>query len=124
MRAHLTETTPEIEFAEFLDQWGAEWQFEPRCPSDDLERADFRVWLPMLHPARWRLGRVFYVSVGCPAIAGHPVQREVSSYFVAPLQMASDASDKNENTGFVFYDATGKVRLRVTMRANRRTGAS
>jgi hypothetical protein len=124
MRAHRTETTPEIEFAEFLDQWGAEWRFEPRWPSDDLERADFRVWLPMLHSARWRLGRVFYVSVGCPAIAGQPVQREVPSYFVAPLQRLPDASSGTENAGFVFYDGTGKVRLRATTRANHRTGAS
>jgi len=120
MSTHLTETTPEIEFAEFLDQWGAEWRFEPRWPSNDMERADFRVWLPMLHPARWRLGRVFYVSVGCPAIADQPIERDLPSYSVAPLRDQSEGPGEGESGGYVFYDGMGQVRLRVGMRANRR----
>jgi hypothetical protein len=115
MSSHITETTPEILFAEFLDHWGAEWRFEPRWPSDDLERADFRVWLPMLHPARWRLGRVFYVSVGCPVIAEQPIAREFPSYSVAPWTEGNCESLR----GYVFYDEHGRVKRRVPMRAKR-----
>ena len=63
-----TASTPslEVRFADFLDAWNARWRYEPRYPTGECASGgspQFRVWLPLLHPARKRLGKAFFVEL-------------------------------------------------------------
>ena len=111
------ESQPEIEFAEFLDRWGAQWRYEPRWPGDHPDRAVFRVWLPTFHRGRWHLGRVFYVRFGCPVLNEAPTEREAPTYTAAPWM------EGNSLLGYVFYNREGRVEWRAHTRAIGRAGA-
>lgn len=106
----------EVQFANFLDGWRAQWRYEPRWPSVDAVWSDdspeFRVWLPMLHSARWKLAKAFYVRVGTPVIAMSGAPRDLPCYTVAPYE------EDGEPAGFLFYDSLGRVSLRAPWRAD------
>jgi len=105
------QSSPEVDFAHFLDSWRASWRYEPRWPSAEAPWAGdapgFRVWLPFLHPARRRLGRAFYVRVGVPVLAAIRAPRDLPCYTAAP----------GGSGGFVFYDDRGRVAWRAETRA-------
>ncbi|MHC4940074.1 MAG: hypothetical protein ACYTHK_13985 [Planctomycetota bacterium] len=111
-----TQASLEVQFANFLDGWRAEWRYEPRWPSAetgwDDDSPEFRVWLPMLHAARWRLARAFYVRVGTPVLTMNDRPRDLPCYTVTPWE------EDGELAGFLFYDPDGRVSLRAPWRAN------
>ena len=65
MKSIATESSLQLQFAHFLDNWRAKWTYEARWPTEETtwggDSPEFRVWLPMLHAARWKLGKAFYL---------------------------------------------------------------
>jgi hypothetical protein len=102
----------EVSFANFLDGWRAQWRYEPRWPSPGgADFPEFRVFLPVFHPARWRLGRAFYVRVGAPVLHRSGRVRDLPCYTVTPIE------EPGRGEGFLFYDEDGRVSLRASLRA-------
>jgi hypothetical protein len=116
MQSTATQPSLEVAFANFLDSWRAEWRYEPRWPSAEAswsgDTPEFRVWLPMLHGARWRLGRAFYVRVGAPVLVARRARRDLPCYTAAPCE------EDGAIGGFLFYDERGRVSLRASLRAD------
>ncbi|MEM8886328.1 MAG: hypothetical protein AAGD14_19895 [Planctomycetota bacterium] len=116
MKTTATQPSLELQFADFLDAWGADWRYEARWPHEECgwsgDAPDFRVWLPAFHPARWKLGKVFYLRVGAPVMTTEGAPRDLASYTVAPVE------EDGEITGFLFFDGKGRVSLRAPWRAD------
>lgn len=116
MQPHATQASLEVTFANFLDDWRAEWRYEPRWPSVESpwtgDSPEFRVWLPTLHVARWKLGKAFYVRVGAPVIEARRTPRDLPCYTVTPFEKDGRLA------GFLFYDQRGRVSLRASLRAH------
>ncbi|MHC4953449.1 MAG: hypothetical protein ACYTGZ_06135 [Planctomycetota bacterium] len=106
----------EVAFAEFLDSWKARWRYEPRWPTEECGTCgspQFRVWLPMLHPARKRLGRAFFVQVGSQGGGCGYAERDLPLF-----RVCFEESETGEGTEFLFCDAEGRVCLRASWRAD------
>ena len=116
MKSTASDSTLDLQFAQFLDGWRAQWRYEPRWPSEETgwsgDSPEFRVWLPMLHAARWKLGKAFYVRVGAPVIGSPGGSRDLPCYTIAPLE------EDGELTGFLFFNEDGRVSLRASWRAD------
>ena len=116
-----TSTAPalEIRFAEFLDAWKARWRYEPRWPTEQCGTCgspQFRIWLPLLHPARKKLGKAFFVQLGSRSALGLGGAGDLPIYRACVEQAETGAE-----TAFLFCDADGRVCLRASWRADQPT---
>jgi len=111
-----TQPSLEVTFANFLDAWRAQWRYEPRWPGPGgADFPEFRVFLPLFHPARRRLGRAFYVRVGVPVLHASAAPRDLPCYTVTPVE--DGPGTPAHGPGFLFYDDSGRVSLRASPRA-------
>jgi hypothetical protein len=102
----------EVRFADFLDSWKARWRYEPRWPTGECATGgspQFRVWLPMLHPARKFLGKAFFVELEARSAAAHDRPGELPVYGIE----VEDAGPDGEPV-FLFHGSDGRVCLRAS----------
>jgi hypothetical protein len=110
----------EIEFAEFLDAWAACWRYEPRWPTEECATGgspQFRVWLPLLHPGRRKLGKAFFVELRSRSgfvQAGHA---DLPLYHVEGEATPAGGGNPASGVAFLFRGPDGRVRLRAASRA-------
>jgi len=102
----------EIRFADFLDSWKARWRYEPRWPTGECSAGgspQFRVWLPLLHPARKQLGKAFFVELEARA-AWYPSRPgEMPIYRIDVEETAQEGEPV-----FLFRGPDGRVSLRAS----------
>jgi len=114
----ISATAPSLEvcLADFLDAWKARWRYEPRWPTEECATSgspQFRVWLPLLHPARKSLGKAFYVQLRSRGGVGETSHRGLPLY-----RAYVDDTDPDGAPAILFCDAEGRVCLRAPWRAN------
>jgi hypothetical protein len=102
----------EVRFADFLDSWKARWRYEPRWPSGECGTGgspQFRVWLPLLHPARKALGKAFFVEVNARSGGGAQGADDWPLYCIDAEETGPDGE-----TVFLFRGPGGRVCLRAS----------
>jgi len=102
----------EVRFADFLDSWKARWRYEPRWPTGECGvggSPQFRVWLPMLHPGRKRLGKAFFVELDARTAARPQGPGNLPWYTIA-----LEEADPGCEPAFLFVGPDGRVCLRAS----------
>jgi len=105
----------EVRMADLLDTWKARWRYEPRWPTGECGTGgspQFRVWLPLLHPGRKKLGKAFFLQIGSRSGLAVGGRDDLPVYRVHVEDSGGDGE-----TVFLFCDPDGRVCLRASWRA-------